>query len=199
MQVLDANAGLLSNFELLELLKENFTADQQRRRPRITPLIEAQVGGYLSSTACKDEKSEQVAECVRRLSPFHLTKAEMLQVLNLSPKSEVEVHLIVEDCVDRLTSEQVTELLDVVQSYLCAPTHEEEHEDKENEAESATAGETTQEEAAGYAEGEEEVWAEEEEEAAAEEQHMMLVEETQQGGGGEDEEDGLGDDVGDGD
>jgi len=50
--------------------------------------------------------------------PFGLTRAEVLQVINLAPCSAVEVHLIVDECEERLSEEQVTQLLEVVSRHL---------------------------------------------------------------------------------
>lgn len=55
------------------------------------------------------------------LQPFGLTRAELLQVVNLSPVSEVEVHLIVEDCEDRLNEQQVAQLMHIVSKHLPRP------------------------------------------------------------------------------
>jgi hypothetical protein len=38
---------------------------------------------------------------------FSLMPAEALQVINLAPAAPVEIHLIVEQCADRLTDDQV--------------------------------------------------------------------------------------------
>jgi hypothetical protein len=51
--------------------------------------------------------------------PFNLTKAEVLQLLNAVPKTPVEVHLLVEDCEERLQEEEVESLLHLVQLHLC--------------------------------------------------------------------------------
>lgn len=55
------------------------------------------------------------------LQPFGLTRAELVQVLNLAPASAVEVHLIVEDCEERLDEARVEALIAVVGRYLARP------------------------------------------------------------------------------
>ncbi len=49
----------------------------------------------------------QVRSFLSRLSPFGLTKNEKLMLLNHAPKSELEIHLLVEESEERLTDEQV--------------------------------------------------------------------------------------------
>jgi hypothetical protein len=46
--------------------------------------------------------------------PFGLSRTEVLQVLNLAPTSEVEVHLVIDGAESRLGEERIAELLDVV-------------------------------------------------------------------------------------
>jgi hypothetical protein len=49
--------------------------------------------------------------------PFGLSRTELLQVLNLAPTSEVELHLVVENAEGRLGEERVAALLDVVAAH----------------------------------------------------------------------------------
>lgn len=59
--------------------------------------------------------------CCPPHQPFKLTRAELVQVLNLAPASEVEVHLIVEECEERLQEEQMAAFLQVVGRHLPRP------------------------------------------------------------------------------
>lgn len=49
-----------------------------------------------------------------RPQPFGLSRTELLQVLNLAPVSEVEVHLIVDNAEGRLGEERIASLLNIV-------------------------------------------------------------------------------------
>jgi len=52
------------------------------------------------------------------LQPLGLIRAELLQLANLAPMTEVEVHLIVEDCEQRLADGRMDVLLSLVAKYF---------------------------------------------------------------------------------
>jgi len=119
MEVLDSNAGLVSNFELLEILRKKHTVVNDQGRKPVVPLIEAQVIGYLESSPVANVSQKGAEECLARLEKYNLTKAETLQILNLVPTTEVEVHLIVEECAERLsTANSLALLADVKETLL---------------------------------------------------------------------------------
>jgi len=47
-----------------------------------------------------------------------LTEAEIIQILNLLPRHPVEVHLIIEECDQRLDEDKVQKVIDVVLSFF---------------------------------------------------------------------------------
>ncbi len=47
-----------------------------------------------------------------------LTEEERCSLLNIAPKTLVEVHLIVDHCSERLTEQQTLQILDLVQQYI---------------------------------------------------------------------------------
>ena len=70
-------------------------------------------------TAASTVGREGGEEVVRELNArFSLGKVEQLQLLNLRPRSAVEVHMIVEDCEERLSEEQVQDILDLSERLL---------------------------------------------------------------------------------
>jgi hypothetical protein len=48
---------------------------------------------------------------LRILLPHQLTKTEKLQIINLVPRSLVEFYLIVEECEERFSDDQIEEIL----------------------------------------------------------------------------------------
>lgn len=55
------------------------------------------------------------------LKKYNLTPAESLMMVNLRPTTPVEVQLVVEECEERLTEEQVEELAALVAQHLPPP------------------------------------------------------------------------------
>ncbi|XP_068945666.1 DNA-directed RNA polymerase III subunit RPC9 isoform X2 [Petaurus breviceps papuanus] len=91
MEVKDANAALLSNYETMK---------------------------YLSKTPCRHQSPEILREFLISMKSHKLTKAEKLQLLNHRPMTAVEIQLMVEESEERLTEEQIEDLLQTVTSIL---------------------------------------------------------------------------------
>lgn len=116
-EVRSLDHGLLTNLEVLEILEE---------RRRVRPLgahnnvalqdreqVELGTIRYLKSSAAKATTSETMLSCLNAIKRLRLglTEGEMVQLANHVPVCEVEVHAIVEDCADRLSSDQINSLL----------------------------------------------------------------------------------------
>lgn len=115
MKVLQGNAGLLSNFEVLDLLRSR--GADKGPLSKLVP-SELKVYNYLIPTPAGTQNTESLKNFLADTEPFNFTAAEKLQVLNSRPSTEVEVHLIVEDCDERLSSERVEQFLAVVEQTL---------------------------------------------------------------------------------
>jgi DNA-directed RNA polymerase subunit F len=92
--------------------------------------LSAQVLSYLDERPCAEQSRESILNFVEELQKlssagnFELTDAEILQLVSNQPRSLVEIHLIVEECEERLTQEQVQTLLK-----LCYTLTEEDESD----------------------------------------------------------------------
>ncbi|GBF99379.1 hypothetical protein Rsub_12183 [Raphidocelis subcapitata] len=114
MKILEKNAGLLTNSEVIEVLRAR-GADSDAPSSRARP-SERNVLRYLEQHSAGALTREQLDAFRAALEPFGLSRTETLQVLNLAPTSVVEVHLIVDSAEERL-GERITELLEVVAAH----------------------------------------------------------------------------------
>lgn len=118
MKVLQASGGLLTNAEVLAVLRDRGCDGQL---PSARSLASEKVVYHELSQCSPDARPEKLRKLMAALQPFKLSRAEQLQVINLAPSSMVEVHLIMERCEERLTEDQVTELLSVVSQHITKP------------------------------------------------------------------------------
>lgn len=126
MEVKNDNSALLSNYEVMQLL-----SDIQMGRGQIKPnkhqknlaTITYETVKYLENTPCKNQTPEIIDNFMSDLRTFNLTKAEKLQILNQCPKSAVEIQLIVEESEERLTEEQIYQLLEIVSKYSASESN----------------------------------------------------------------------------
>eukprot|EP00962_Isochrysis_galbana_P002880 scaffold795_cov115-Isochrysis_galbana.AAC.4 len=128
MKVKDSNAGKLTNFEVRALLKRQ--VQERKRAEKKAPLpgarralslsvrslqdveeISEQALSYLNRAPWKTQTRESIARFIDALAPFPLTRSEELMLVNARPRSLVEIHLIVEECEERLNDEQTQKIL----------------------------------------------------------------------------------------
>ncbi|KAH7521023.1 hypothetical protein JRO89_XSUnG0129800 [Xanthoceras sorbifolium] len=89
MKILEANAGVLTNFEVLNFLQSRGASkDPTRVFSKIAP-SEFKVYDYLVENISHNQTREMVNECVEKLKKFKLAKAEVLNIINVIPSSLV--------------------------------------------------------------------------------------------------------------
>ncbi|KIK48073.1 hypothetical protein CY34DRAFT_798704 [Suillus luteus UH-Slu-Lm8-n1] len=130
MEVVNARSALLSNFEVLNLLRELDAEHIARTKTAIRVKKEGEAAGKNSHDTHAEEISENlrtveleaiqylsadyqptlhqsdegITQLVGSLQPFGLSKSEKLQIVNLAPTEPVELYVIVEEVEDRLGS-----------------------------------------------------------------------------------------------
>ncbi|RRT67877.1 hypothetical protein B296_00018006 [Ensete ventricosum] len=148
---LQANAGALTNLEVLEFLRaRGATSDPMGclgavapseckvtlPRPKsrhLTVLVTVswfwcgQVFDYLVNTAACNQTRGAIDEFVKRCEKFKLAKAEKFNIINLRPSNQALIDPIIEYCEKRLTKDEargideVQELVDLVLEVLPPP------------------------------------------------------------------------------
>ncbi|GMT15159.1 hypothetical protein PFISCL1PPCAC_6456, partial [Pristionchus fissidentatus] len=122
MEVVDAQASALTNFEAMRVLQQ--IKGREGKRPKKdrthnlnTVLFEAIK--YLKTTPAAHQTEESIKACMEALRPFGLTTAETLQLINARPTTAVDIEVMIEESEERLpTEEQVDALLEAVTSTL---------------------------------------------------------------------------------
>ncbi|XP_039363713.1 DNA-directed RNA polymerase III subunit RPC9 isoform X1 [Mauremys reevesii] len=127
----DANAALLSNFEVFQLFtdlkqqrKDSGKHKQSSGQQNLNTIMYETLK-YISKTPCRFQSPEIVRDFLIAMKGHKLTKAEKLQLLNHRPMTAVEIQLMVEESEERLTEEQIESLLQTVSSILPGNPEEE--------------------------------------------------------------------------
>ncbi len=134
MHVIKANAGLLSNYEVYLLLKQEHTTRSQKLMATSQAAdfqdlytVEFEAIRYLeTSSPAVHQTPEHISAFLKAVEPFRLTKAEKLSLLNMRPVAVVELFMIVDECETRLSADEIDQLLQTIQTYLPLPVAAEE-------------------------------------------------------------------------
>ncbi|EIM19606.1 hypothetical protein WALSEDRAFT_61408 [Wallemia mellicola CBS 633.66] len=121
MEVLNARVGHLSNFEVFEIIKELGSSTVDNLRFTQTEAVK-----YLSNDNLSTTKQNEtgITNLLQSLEQFQtLTRAEKLMIVNLSPKSVVELYVIIEELEDRLSEEDIEAILSLVSTNLGETTN----------------------------------------------------------------------------
>ena len=143
MEILDARATTLTNYEALRFLKELKAAigskKQEKGKPKVkvnksllTVTLEAIK--TLEDSPAGLQEEHHVREMALQLGDLcreqniNLTKYELVQLANLRPISAVDIQLLIENSEERLNDQQVEEVLRVVGETLPGPPEGEDEE-----------------------------------------------------------------------
>ncbi|KAG0167747.1 hypothetical protein DFQ28_005708 [Apophysomyces sp. BC1034] len=138
MQIKNARAALISNYEVLKLLEEqqHIQKAAQIANPDIEysehlRTIQFELTEHLKTTPSGTQAPEQLRQYLDRIASFKLTRAEKLQILNLRPKSAVEIYLLIEECEERFSEDDLGDMLNIVLETL--PRDDDEVKEEEEE------------------------------------------------------------------
>ncbi|VFR02564.1 unnamed protein product [Cuscuta campestris] len=124
MKILEANAGPLTNFEVFEFLRSKDAVKDPTLALLPNIASEYKVFEYLEKSGCKHLTREVINEFLEKCKSFKLSKAEMLNIINIMPKSAVELFPIIEACDTRDDDEStmLNALVAIVKEVLLAGT-----------------------------------------------------------------------------
>ncbi|KAJ9056891.1 hypothetical protein DSO57_1027985 [Entomophthora muscae] len=121
MEIINERAALLSNYEVYNYIKQGVQSRKGRNKPSDTPnlaTVELELKMYLESTPCNTQSEDQVKQTLTSLLDYSLTKFEKLQLLNLRPRSLVELHVLLEECEERFEEDKLIEILKLLRETL---------------------------------------------------------------------------------
>ncbi|XP_055639884.1 DNA-directed RNA polymerase III subunit RPC9 [Toxorhynchites rutilus septentrionalis] len=111
MEIINPNAAILTNFEVMTALKD-MKSNKKKHGLRNLATITYETVQFLEETACKDETNETIMEFLRAMKQFNLAKNECLMLINEPPTSPLHIQLVIEDSDERLTDEQVNQIIE---------------------------------------------------------------------------------------
>ncbi|XP_071479407.1 DNA-directed RNA polymerase III subunit RPC9-like [Diadema antillarum] len=124
MEIINESAAMLSNYEVFSLLSDLQAESARKGKKSISKkqqnlaTISYETIKYLEKTPCHLQSAEVLEAFLKAVAPYKLTKAEKLQLLNHRPTTTVEIMAMIEECEERLTEEQMEELIQVIISTL---------------------------------------------------------------------------------
>lgn len=127
MKILQANAGALTNFEVLDFLRSRGAGKDPTRLIASVAPSEYKVYDYLEQTAACNQTRDIIHELLDKCKSYDLTKAEILNIINIRPSSPVEIDPIIQACRERFgegAEELVAELVETVTQILPSPPTE---------------------------------------------------------------------------
>ncbi|KAK7818219.1 uncharacterized protein LOC112012384 isoform X1 [Quercus suber] len=146
MKILEANAGALTNYEVVDFLRSKGAAnDSTRVLAQVSP-SEYKVYDYLVQTAACNQTREHINDFVDKCKIYGLAKAEVLNIINIRPTSIIDIYTIIEEGETRFGDEtrfgEVSkELAELVEKTLPPPPTDPESEAGINEGKEETENE----------------------------------------------------------
>ncbi|XP_003745914.2 DNA-directed RNA polymerase III subunit RPC9-like [Galendromus occidentalis] len=113
MSVINAMSHLLSNFEVMSILKKS---QAEVRACKSLATLSYETLKHLVNSPASKQSEEVVLNFLQEMKNFPkpLTKAEKLQLLNLRPTNFAEIQVIIENMEERLSEAELEDLLQLV-------------------------------------------------------------------------------------
>ncbi|XP_057666684.1 DNA-directed RNA polymerase III subunit RPC9 [Diorhabda carinulata] len=133
MEIVNSNCASLSNYEVFKHLQK--IKDGKKKHKGQLATITYETLRYLETTHINDQSADSIKNCMKDLSAFNLSKTELLMIINSPPSTAIDIQLMVEESEERLTEEQVQDILEIVAKHFPYVVKEKVEEDNEEELE----------------------------------------------------------------
>lgn len=117
MKILKANAGPLTNFEVLDFLRSRGALNDPTRLMSSVAPSEFKVYDHLVKTPACNQTRENIFEFIEKSKEYQLAKAEVLNIINIRPSTPVEIDPIIEEWEGRM-GDKIEELLEMIVQLL---------------------------------------------------------------------------------
>ncbi|XP_055389984.1 DNA-directed RNA polymerase III subunit RPC9-like, partial [Condylostylus longicornis] len=114
MEVVDARYSALTNFEVLEILRN---MKDIKKTPGLRNLATTTYE-FLEESSCKNQTKEGIQAFISEIKQFKFTRNECLMLFSGPPISPLHFQLLIEESEERLTEEQVSKVLEIIGNYL---------------------------------------------------------------------------------
>jgi DNA-directed RNA polymerase subunit F len=127
MEIKCINGGLLTNIEVIEILKEKAESRTKTASTTATLLefqnreaVTTKVLKYGERMGYNNYSSAGIAKMLSQIKALNygLTEAELMQIGNMLPRQVVELHPLIEDCDTRFDEDQLKNLLETITKAL---------------------------------------------------------------------------------
>ena len=123
MEILDKNAGLLSNFEVLQVVREvnvELSVIKEKFSDKHIFKNNEKLEKFLSHSPCVEQSPEKIKSFLTQLAKYKLKHTEKLQILNTCPLKPVDLHILIEECESRFPDggSEKEEILELVRIHL---------------------------------------------------------------------------------
>ncbi|PNP40416.1 hypothetical protein TGAM01_v205006 [Trichoderma gamsii] len=126
MKVIEAQNAVLTNYEVLQHLSQqkNLYKLRKRRGPPNLETVVRELIQYLQSypNPLSQKPSAYTPNCIsqllERLSPYELSKGEVVMILNLRPASVAALNTVIEEMAERFNDEQQEEMVNIILEVL---------------------------------------------------------------------------------
>ncbi|XP_039961177.1 DNA-directed RNA polymerase III subunit RPC9 [Bactrocera neohumeralis] len=119
MEIVNPCFSVLSNYEVMESLK-TLKDTKKKYGLRNLATITYETLQYLEDSPCKQESRESIHAFLTEVKNLSckLTTTECLMMVNDPPTSALHIQLLIEDSEERLSEEQVNEILQLVAKHF---------------------------------------------------------------------------------